>query len=102
MSLTNLPRQYGGKTNLPLPELDLLSVQKESYEWFLTDGVSQALDEISPVTDPSHKTWELTFGKHWFEKPLLSPIEAISTSRQEGRCLRQNYGRFADLGLSLP
>lgn len=77
MSLTNLPRQYWGKTNLPLPKLDLLSVQKESYEWFLTDGISQALDEISPVTDPSHKTWELTFGKHWFEKPLLSPIEAM-------------------------
>ena len=42
-----LMRKYWGKTGLPLPEIDLLSVQKESYDWFLTDGIRMALAEIS-------------------------------------------------------
>jgi DNA-directed RNA polymerase subunit beta len=70
-------RTYWGTTNLPLPELDLLSVQKESYDWFLTDGIHQALKEISPITDPSHRTWELRFGRHVIEKPHVSPSTAM-------------------------
>lgn len=70
-------RKYWGKTGLPLPKIDLLSVQKESYDWFLTQGVSKALAEISPITDQGHKIWELTFGKHWLEKPALTPALAF-------------------------
>lgn len=72
------PRAYWGKTNLPLPELDLLSVQKESYEGFLADGIAQALAEVSPITDPSRKTWQLTFGRHSVEKPAITPKDAIA------------------------
>jgi DNA-directed RNA polymerase subunit beta len=70
-------RKYWGKTGLPFPEIDLLSVQRESYNWFLTDGISMALTEISPITDQGHKIWELTFGKHWLEKPVLEPALAF-------------------------
>ena len=70
-------RKYWGKTGLPLPEIDLLSVQKESYDWLLTEGISMALREISPITDQGHKIWELTFGKHWLEKPALTPALAF-------------------------
>lgn len=77
MSNPSDKRQYWGKTNLPLPKLDLLSVQKESYDWFLTVGIARALEEISPITDHSHKMWELTFGKHWLTDPKISVSEAL-------------------------
>ena len=70
-------RKYWGKTGLPLPEIDLLSVQKEAYDWLLTEGISMALREISPITDQGHKIWELTFGKHWLEKPVLTLALAV-------------------------
>lgn len=70
-------RKYWGKIGLPLPEIDLLSVQKESYEWFLNEGISRALKEISPISDQGHKIWELTFGRHWLESPSLTPALAF-------------------------
>ena len=30
---------------------NLIEVQKQSYEWFLTDGLREAFDDISPITD---------------------------------------------------
>ena len=70
-------RQYWGKTNLPLPDLDLLSVQKDSYQNFLTEGISWALSESSPITDPSRKMWRLVFGKHQLGKTKISVEDAL-------------------------
>ncbi|MBI2025892.1 MAG: DNA-directed RNA polymerase subunit beta, partial [Candidatus Levybacteria bacterium] len=42
-----------------LPKLDLLSVQKDSYNWFLNEGIKQVLAEISPVDDFTEKNWTL-------------------------------------------
>ena len=38
-------RQYWGKTNLPLPELDLIAIQKNSYQWYLDTGIKEAFKE---------------------------------------------------------
>src|SRR4030042_6542099 len=78
MTMKVQKRQYWGKIDLPLPELDLLSVQKESYSWFLSDGVRLALEENSPVLDSTEKNWKLTFGKHKLGVPLLSPKQAMA------------------------
>jgi DNA-directed RNA polymerase beta' subunit len=67
-----------GKNYQNLPSLDLLSIQKESYQWFLTEGINQALAEISPVIDFTGKNWELHFGKHSFGKIKRTIFEAIS------------------------
>jgi len=69
-------RENWGKSDLPLPKLDLLAVQKKSYKWFINEGVKKAIREISPINDPSHKVWELKFGRHYFESPKVSPEEA--------------------------
>ncbi|MBR1470137.1 MAG: DNA-directed RNA polymerase subunit beta [Lachnospiraceae bacterium] len=34
---------------------NLIEVQKNSYNWFLTDGLREAFDDIAPITDPSGK-----------------------------------------------
>lgn len=66
-----------GQKQFELPELDLLAVQKESYNWFLDEGITLMLKEISPIEDYSGKNWTLAFGKHSFDEPKIPVKEAI-------------------------
>ena len=34
---------------------NLIEVQKDSYNWFLTDGLKEVFEDISPITDYSGK-----------------------------------------------
>ncbi|MFZ2025386.1 MAG: DNA-directed RNA polymerase subunit beta [Microgenomates group bacterium] len=74
---THSHRLYWGKEYTDLPELDLTLVQRESYQWFLEEGVKSLLAEISPVHDFTGKNWELSFGDYFFGKPRLTPATAI-------------------------
>ena len=69
-------RQYWGKTNIPLPELDLIAIQRESYDWFLTEGISKTLEEVGEIEDFTGKNWRLEFGEYSFLEPKLTPTEA--------------------------
>lgn len=60
-----------------LPELDLVKVQKESYQWFLEQGIKEALESISPVTDFTGKNWQLDFLSHSLGEPPQTPQEAM-------------------------
>lgn len=75
--MTHKTRLYWGDENLNLPPLDLTLVQRESYEQFLTQDLQKYLKEISPIDDFTGKTWELSFGAHYFEEPKLTPDEAV-------------------------
>ena len=75
-STTATKRLYWGKTIKNLPPLDLLAVQKDSYRWFLTEGIAQALQQLNPVEDFTGKNWLLSFGKHRFGKPKYTPAQA--------------------------
>lgn len=69
-------RQFWGKTNLPLPELNLIAVQRESYERFLTNGIQEAFEEINPVEDFTGKNWSLEFKGYHFGEAKYSPNQA--------------------------
>lgn len=69
-------RTLSGKS-VNLPPLDLLEVQKESYQWFLQHGIQQLLSEISPIEDYSGKNWTLTFKGHAFDEPKMTVSEAL-------------------------
>ena len=73
---TSNDRQYWGKTDIPLPPLDLTLVQRESYQWVLEEGITELLSEVSPITDFTGKNWELSFGDYYFGKPRLTPAIA--------------------------
>ncbi|MCL4360648.1 DNA-directed RNA polymerase subunit beta [Patescibacteria group bacterium] len=73
---TTTQRQYWGKHFPSLPTLDLTLVQRESYQWFLEDGIRELLSEVSPIVDFTGKNWELTFGDYYFGKPRLTPAQA--------------------------
>ena len=48
---------------------DLLIIQKDSFKWFIEEGLKDILDEISPIEDFSGR-FSLEFLNHYFEEPL--------------------------------
>ena len=50
------------KSNEVLEIPNLIAIQKDSYQWFLGDGLKEVFDDISPIVDFSGNL-ELRFGK---------------------------------------
>jgi len=99
------PRQYWGKIEKSLPELDLLSIQKESYKWFIEEGIREVIDEISPIEDFTGKNWELILGDYKLGEPKLTEeialtkgltyftpltVEATLVNKKTGKNVKQN------------
>ena len=66
-------RAYRERINFGnIPEVmelpNLIAVQKESFNRFMTDGLTEAFQDISPIENVS-KTLEVTFGAHEFGDP---------------------------------
>ena len=77
-SINNPPKRVTlGQKPYTLPSLDLLAVQKESYQWLLEKGIAVMFEEISPIEDYSGKNWTLSFGKYYFDEPKITVEEAI-------------------------
>jgi DNA-directed RNA polymerase subunit beta len=57
---------------------DLLIVQKDSFKWFIEEGLKEILDEISPIEDFSGR-FSVEFLNHFFEEPLKSLDECKIT-----------------------
>ncbi|MCA1570493.1 MAG: DNA-directed RNA polymerase subunit beta [Chloroflexi bacterium] len=55
---------------LPLP--NLIQTQTESFDWFVTTGLRELLDEITPITDFTGKNLELHFREFYFEEPKFN------------------------------
>jgi DNA-directed RNA polymerase subunit beta len=68
------PRLSFGKIPEILPIPDLIAIQRQSFEWLITEGLRETFDEISPIEDFTGQM-ALTFGEHRFEEPELSVEE---------------------------
>ncbi|MBU3956872.1 DNA-directed RNA polymerase subunit beta [Patescibacteria group bacterium] len=77
MPVSKPKRLNWGKEYKNLPQLNLLETQRESYQWFIEEGVREALAEISPIDDFTGKNWQLTFSNYHFDKSRITPSEAI-------------------------
>jgi DNA-directed RNA polymerase subunit beta len=51
------------RAGMPLP--DLIEIQKDSYRWFLDEGLAELFDEINPVTDFIGRDLELYFEDYY-------------------------------------
>ncbi|MBU1326921.1 DNA-directed RNA polymerase subunit beta [Patescibacteria group bacterium] len=71
-------RLHWGKQQHDLQKLDLILVQRESYQWFLEHGIKELLGEVSPMNDFTGKNWELSFGDYYFGRPRLTAAEAMA------------------------
>ena len=58
---------------LPLP--NLIQTQTDSFEWFVSTGLRELLDEITPITDFTGKNLELHFREFYFEDPKFNEEE---------------------------
>ncbi|MEK7573587.1 MAG: DNA-directed RNA polymerase subunit beta [Patescibacteria group bacterium] len=74
----NSVRKNWGNDYPNLPQLDLLLVQKQSYKWFTETGISEILQEISPIDDFTEKSWTLTLNDYRIGKPTNSPEVSVS------------------------
>ncbi len=80
MKAKNTQRRNFGKKEYNLPKLDLTLVQRESWKWFLTNGVAEELKAISPIDDFTGKNWQLILGDHSLSKPTIT----ASFAQQKG------------------
>jgi len=77
-TIKNNTRENWGNDYKFLPKLDLLAVQKESYKWFLEEGIGEILQEISPIDDFTEKNWTLALNDYRIGKPTCSADTAMS------------------------
>ncbi len=73
----SMSRVWLGKTSELLPLSELSTVQKQSFDALLTEGIAEVLEEINPIQDYTGRGWELRFGKPRFGKPKITKEEAI-------------------------
>lgn len=69
-------RKNFGKQEKNLPTINLSDVQKESWQWFLDEGIKEELAIISPIDDFTGKNWQLSLGEHSLGLPTTSPRTA--------------------------
>lgn len=66
-------RRNFGINEKNLPQLDLSAIQKDSWNWFLSEGIASEIAQISPIDDFTGKNWQLVLGEHVLEEPRLLP-----------------------------
>ena len=66
---TSSERAYftSGDNALPLP--NLIAHQKDSWRWFVEEGLSEIFSEINPIDDYTGQKLSLKFGKYYFGEP---------------------------------
>jgi DNA-directed RNA polymerase subunit beta len=74
--MSSAKRINWGKKYPNLPKLDLLKIQKESWQQFLDTELSQTITSISPISDYTGNNWELRLGKVTIDPPTITPESA--------------------------
>jgi DNA-directed RNA polymerase subunit beta len=69
-------RTSWGKKYPQIPALDLLAVQKESWEKFLKSDLEETVRAISPISDYTGNNWLLELGELYFDKITVTPETA--------------------------
>lgn len=69
-------RKYFLETESAMPLPDLIEIQKNSFRWFLKEGLADLFDEISPITDFIGRDLELCFKDHYLDEPKFNEVES--------------------------
>lgn len=69
-------RKYFTDIRDAMPAPDLIEVQKDSYDWFLKEGIKELFEEITPVLDFTGRDLELLFGDYYIDEPKFSEMES--------------------------
>ena len=81
------PQQVGKNVRMSFSKTDdvleipnLLEIQKNSYRWFLDQGLMDVLEDVSPITDYSGNLI-IEFVGYSLDSAPKYPVEAPSISR---------------------
>ena len=74
IQLGKTTRMSFSKINEVIDMPNLIGIQKDSYEWFLQDGIKELFRDVSPITDANGK-YELSFISHRFDDKIKYTIE---------------------------
>ncbi|MDP3899671.1 MAG: DNA-directed RNA polymerase subunit beta [bacterium] len=55
---------------------DLIEVQKDSYKWFLEEGLKDLFEEVSPIQDFIGRDLELYFEDYYLDEPKFTEVES--------------------------
>src|SRR3989338_2024530 len=73
-SVGMLPKKRFKNYREPRVELpDLIEPQRESFRWFVENGLKDVFKEFSPISDYSEKKFELVFKKYDLGAPKTTP-----------------------------
>ena len=103
IQLGKTTRMSFSKINEVIDMPNLIGIQKDSYEWFLQDGIKEVFRDVSPITDANGK-FELSFISHRFDDKIKYTIEECKERdatyavpiRVTARLLNKETGEFMD------
>lgn len=70
-------RKVFGTIGKGFPLINLIEPQKDSYQWLVSEGIKQLLEEISPIEDFTGKNFSLSFLDYSLGEPKYSPKLAL-------------------------
>ncbi|MBI2278910.1 MAG: DNA-directed RNA polymerase subunit beta [Candidatus Brennerbacteria bacterium] len=82
------PKTFSSYRGYSYPLPNLVEVQTRSYEWFLSHGLRELLDEISPIRDHTGGELELHFLDFKFDEPKYSELQAKDKDQTYEAALR--------------
>jgi len=71
-----IDRKFFVDKSMAMEMPDLIEVQKNSYKWFLEEGIRDLFDEVSPVQDFIGRNLELSFEDYYLDEPKFTELES--------------------------
>ncbi|OGY47474.1 MAG: DNA-directed RNA polymerase subunit beta [Candidatus Buchananbacteria bacterium RIFCSPHIGHO2_02_FULL_45_11b] len=68
------PRKVFTEIKEAVPMPDLIEAQKNSYDWFLKQGLVELFEEVSPIKDFIGRDFELSFDKYYLDEPKFDEV----------------------------
>jgi len=68
-------RKYFKENYKPIDNVSLIEVQKNSFNWFIEEGLADLFDEVSPITDFIGRDLELSFKEYFLDEPKFTEVE---------------------------
>ncbi|MFA5359702.1 MAG: DNA-directed RNA polymerase subunit beta [Patescibacteria group bacterium] len=69
-------RRFFTETKAAIDLPDLIEIQKDSYNWFLREGLKDLFEEISPITDFIGRNLELSLEDYYLDEPKFDESES--------------------------
>ena len=82
------PQTVGSKTRMSFSKINeaidlpnLLEVQKDSFKWFMEEGLMEVLHDVSPITDYTGNLF-IEFVDYSFDQQPKYPVEECKERRE--------------------